>query len=227
MYKRQGLRADEKIISLGLLGLSLFLGAFLGYLFVLWFLAVPLQALVAKQRRNFAQIRTPLPPQVVFDSLKVGPNRDSPLQSSGDLQSDGFFPVTMTFDLPDAENFQIHAETVEYKAKVLEEDGLSQVHMAVMDQDGRVSSSVCRMRVEPLRDGSELIWEEVHDHFTWLAVLGFWISDYQADYFQAHFEALEDKPRLANRWYGHDGLMISIARLLEGGGPKEGPEEHF
>lgn len=166
-------------------------------------------------KRQHGSFSTRVPVQNVADLLFLRPDMDTALHKSGPQDETGFFMVSFMLVVPDLTDLVPREIAMEYKAKIIEQDGLSQKTQTVVIPDGGTfSNSVIEERCFE-NDGITIYeYNEVHDHFNRLNSIGFWIQDMSADYIRASLDTCEGRRSPAIRFLPRITIMSELARII-------------
>lgn len=162
------------------------------------------------QKQTF-RAKTAIPADKLQEALFMRPNAQCGLHACGPAGPDGLFEVrAFGYRMLD-DTFTPEDSGISFKAKVVERDERMQITQFFLD-DGKVTASTTYEEITPKRKGSVYAKEEVHDHFTAFAALGFWLNDVEADHFTALLDFLAEAPPRALKLMPQDSLLTWVAQ---------------
>ena len=194
-------------IPLGLL----ILGA--GWLFASGALPAMLDDIPLGTRKNAFSARIAIPASTFREAVFLRPNGTHGLHACGPANAAGIFEVrALGYRLPDCPGGD-DLPDITFYAKVVESDATSQVTQFFLDE-GDGSAGTVYEEVTPNQRGCHYAKEEVHDHFSALAAIGFWLNDAEADHLTAILDHIQDKPVRALKLMPQDGLLTWVAEQV-------------
>lgn len=205
-----------------LFGMGPILGLFLAVLVmgIGWFilnsrLPLILSDLPMGTEKHAFRRRLSIPAQELRDALFLRPNAQCGLHACGPANSDGLFQVrAFGYRTLDSE-FHVEESDIAFFAKVIESDETTQVTQYFLTEGG-VSAGTCYEEITPSRRGCVYAKDEVHDHFSVFAAIGFWLNDVEADHLTATLDFLAKKPPRALKLMPQDSLLTWVAqRMME------------
>ena len=175
----------------------------------------------AGERRARLRLKVPLPIEEARSRLFLYPDAQSDIRRTGFAGADGFFEVFFKIEAPDPCTSEMVVTEHSFHAKILEETDTEQTVLYSAEQeDGSVTTSV---EVQTLiRDGDKTlsVSEEVHDHFDWCALVGWWLTDAGGDAMTERYdEVMENPQRALKRMPQESPLTWLAARVGSGGAP--------
>ncbi|MDU8942327.1 hypothetical protein [Ovoidimarina sediminis] len=214
-----GLYDRDAILAIGVILLFLPLALlFLGMGSVLAVVGV-LAGRPAGERRARLSLYVPLPLDQARDGLFVLPETSGGNRRTGPVDGRGFFPVYFSFDTVDGCTGTPVTEEHRIEAKILEMTETEQTILyAATQEDGSTTTSVEVQRVMPKGGGTFWTSEEVHDHFDWCALVGWWLTDAGGDAMTDRFDELMRQPARALKRMRQDSPLTWLATRIGAGG---------
>ncbi len=190
-------------LLLAIAGVVIFFGMIFAY-------SAALFGMNTTSRRSHTEVRFVLPPEVVFAAVAASPNTMHPLRRMGPVDRDGFFDVTLTlpFVISEDEGAQ---DTASYRMKLIEQGPLWQNALIVTPEG---ATSAHRIEVLARGHGCTLISDEVHENFTPLMALEFWLTDFGSDHYVAEVDASLGRPSPALRLQPMDSPLTWLAARM-------------
>lgn len=214
-----GLYDRDAIVAIGAIALFLpFALLFLGMGCVLGLIGF-LTGRPAGERRARLSLFVPLPLDQARDGLFIRPDMTADIRRTGPVGDDGFFPIYFAFDTVDPCTNAPRTEEHAAKARILEMSGSEQTILyAIEGEDGTVTTSVEIQRIEEKDNGTLWTSEEVHDHFDWCALVGWWLTDAGGDAMTERFDDLMQEPHRALKRMRQDSPLTWLAGRFTTGG---------
>ena len=164
-------------------------------------------------RKNAFSARVPVPASMLREAVFLKPDGVHGLHACGPANADGIFEVrALGYQLPDCPAAPENTEITFY-AKIIESDATNQITQFYLDE-GDGSAGTVYEEIQPSPRGCHYAKEEVHDHFSVLAAVGFWLNEVEADHLTALLDHIQDKPVRALKLMPQDSLLTWVAEQI-------------
>lgn len=193
-----------------LLGTALMAG---GWFWVNSSLPVMLSEIPMGTNSQTFQASVNLPAPLLKEALFLRPSARCGLHACGPANAEGIFEVkAFGYRLLD-NDLEIEDGELSFFAKVVESDDNSQVTQYFLTDDGVTASTVYE-EITPRQRGCLYAKQEVLDHFSLLAALGFWLNDAEADHLVATLDLFAEAPPRALKLMPQESLLSWIAQRM-------------
>ncbi len=200
-----------------ILGIDGVLGVFIGiivllggWLFLSLTLPVWLDTQPFGQKTKIFRASAPVDPAKLQDALFLRPNAQCGLYACGAANQKGLFEVSSIGIQGLSETLQNQPMEIAFLARVIKREKNMQITQFFTKEEP-VTSSTTREIITPTKSGAAYKKKEVHDHFSWYAALGFWLTDYERDHFTATLDFIQDEPPKALKLQSQDSLLFYLA----------------
>lgn len=151
---------------------------------------IPMPVQHVKSRR-----RLRVTPEDLRDAVFTLPAQRTGRKICGEVEEDGFFEVSILSSATPRGQEKVVAQ---YRARILEQEPFMQLVEGVVEQaDGSQRRAISRTRILPDGSGSIYEFEEEHNLFSLLQWLGFYLTDFTAEYLRAEIDDHFTRPTLA------------------------------
>jgi hypothetical protein len=211
MALRPDMPVNLIVLTFGGLSFILWCGGFLTALQIL-------QSLGQKLARRPSVIThgfyVPLPPAQALEALALAPGRKTLRGESGPADPMGYFDVHQTRMAALPPNCDLVPVELIFSAQVTESSP-SRHAVRLLASDGKSaiqSQSLLTLTFSAEGDGTWVEAEERHDHMNALGIVLFWLTDLQADQFQASVDAALKRPSPALDLLADDSMIAALTR---------------
>ena len=164
-----------------------------------------------------------MPPDEAIRILVLKPETRRPHRQTGSVDADGWFSMRTTYEVPNAETFEMEELEVLIRARELDvpdeldipEGAQAFVTQEMVDDEGRQTSSVYQQIFAAEAGGTRYRVAEVQNHFTWMSCSGFWLQDFAADHLQAELDLAQGRPTLALCRKPQRTFLTDLARFFD------------
>lgn len=157
--------------------------------------------------------RAPMPPEALREAVFLRPEAEIGLHVCGPADDQGIFEVrALGYHMLDT-GFEPVPSEITFWARVIEAEDTRQV-MQIFETALTHSSSAVLQTLTPKGRGTLYEVEEIHDHFTVLSALGFWLNDVAADHFTATLDHVQGLPPRALKLMPQDSLLTRTAQYF-------------
>lgn len=164
-------------------------------------------------QKNTFRARVALPAKTLREALFLRPGARCGLHACGAAGADGIFQVkSFGYQLLD-DTFTPTEGEIAFLARVVETGETTQITQYFLAEDSLTASTTYE-EVTPTRRGCSYAKEEVHDHFSVLAAIGFWLNDVEADHLTATLDFLNEQPPRALKLMPQDSLLTWTAQQV-------------
>lgn len=173
-----------------------------------------LEAVPSRQSRMFTRFKPGLPPEQAYEALALIPDQSRGNKVYSAPDENGFIRVTTVHEFPNLKTFELETQEHHYHERVLEEGPLWQRCLSVVTVEGRTSTSVTEFRISQENGKTYCTIEEVQDHLTLLAKIGYWLQDFGTDYYTAEIDDYLGQRTLAISRLPQASLLNDIAAWM-------------
>jgi hypothetical protein len=204
-----------------IVGLVVFLG---GWLFLSLNLPIWLDDQPFGQKTQRFRATATVDPAALQEAMFLRPNAQCGLYACGSPNKKGLFEVSSIGIQGLDDTLANQPMEISFLARVIKREENAQITQ-FFTRDEPVTSSTTHETITPTKSGASYKKKEVHDHFTWYAALGFWLTDYERDHFTATLDFLREDPPRALKLQSQDSLLFYLAHRFADkfpGEPRQG-----
>lgn len=172
-----------------------------------------------------------LSPENAADALLIKADKKMAMRECGPASEDGYFEVSFEVDGVNQTDFESATIRHSYLGRVMaydvEDDGaIRSVQQTTFRECDPPRSSVIEQRFAPENGGTRYSFSEVHDLFSVLSRMLFWLQDAGADALEADINGYLGRPVQSCMYGSQVSLLSVIARwfVANGYAPKNDPD---
>ena len=201
-------RETGMTVALGLLAVvAWLLLVMLAMAFLVW-----LNTMRVGERSFRAVTHLSLSPSEAADAFVVRPGKRMHNRICGPADNDGLFEISFVVELADEVTLAPAQERLSFRARVLEfEENGDRIRSLVQSFPPSGGSSVAEQVFEREGNGTRYEYREVHDVFTVLNVVFYWLQDAYADHLRAELDGYLGRRTPALAFGSHVGFLVRIA----------------
>lgn len=200
-----------------LVGLAVLLA---GWLFLSLNLPIWLDEQRLGQKTQTFRASVPVDPETLADTLFLRPNAQTGLYACGPANQEGLFEVRSIGIQGVNDVLENEPQEISFLARVVKRDRGGQITQ-FFTTEPPLTSSTTDETITAQKSGSLYVKEEIHDHFTWFAALGFWLTDFERDHFTATLDFIQGAPPRALKLQHQDALLFFLVQKIAGTLPGE------